>query len=198
MLHIMEPDNPNCAVITHKRVSGDHVIETLFICDYGTTLTVTENLSSINENMKTVPVSAALTFPEDSQWCMAIPEMAHRVGVFFNFNFEDALDRPSDTAALTVYTFILGCIKVGTNIIPITILDPINTVRPASTCTIYANMETLRPCVCVYEGTATVPSQLLSANIPAGISHIAVIKRLKDITAHPLTGGTLQTNVHFW
>lgn len=198
MLHILEPDNPDYALITDKRSSGEHVIESLFVQPYGTTVTVSEANTAIAENMKTVPVAAALTFPEASPWCVPIPETAHRVGIFFNFIIDDAMSMPSDIAAFTLHTFLLGCIKTGTTIIPVAVLDPINTIKPASSCTVFTDQSTLYPCYCSYDGSAVIPTHLISAEVPAGISHIAVIKRLKDITANPLPTGTLKTNIHFW
>lgn len=61
MLNIIETANPDCALVTDKHRNGEHVIETLLVQPYGTTVTISETVAAITENMKTVPVNAALT-----------------------------------------------------------------------------------------------------------------------------------------
>lgn len=202
-MKVYEPYNSNITIGTSVLPSNQHVrevIEAELDC-YPDGYNVSE-LSTLPplENMKTVSASTGLTFPEDSVWVKEIPEAAHYVGVYFNM-VSTSVDSDSwPLEVLHMYVAMLGCIKDGTVFRPVTMLKDANFVKGVSNLKTFGGSDILlaryqTPLETIY----TVCTSMASAKIPAGVTHIGLLKQFKDSTANALPAdSTLKTFIRFW
>ena len=202
-MKVYEPYNSNITIGTTVLPSNQHVREVIEAeLDYypvGYSIPELGTLPPL-ENMKTVSASTGITFPEDSQWVKEIPEAAHYVGVYFNL-ISTSMD--SDTWPLEVlhmYVAMLGCIKDGTVFRPVNMLKGANFVKGVSNLKTFGGSDIL---LARYqtpgENIYTVCTSMTSAKIPAGITHIGLLKQFKDSSANTLPeNSTLKTFIRFW
>ena len=202
-MKVYEPYNSNITIGTSVLPSNQHVREIIEAeLDYYPDGYGIDELATLPplENMKTVSASTGITFPEDSPWVKEIPEAAHYVGVYFNL-VSTSVDSDSwSLEVLHMYVAMLGCIKDGTVFRPVTMLKNANFVKGVSNLKTFGGADTLlaryqTPGETIY----TVCTSMASAKIPAGVTHISLLKQFKDSTANALPAdSTLKTFIRFW